>query len=137
MRRTNLRISFPIARTSVVLLLAIVIGSVLYVRFASKAETSSSSQRDLEVELVTLRPFGFEPTEISRRKGGFILFVDDRTGKEGSLLRLKRVTGESLRDVETNRKGSGWRDVFDLPPGNYVLTDAGNPDSSCRIIILP
>src|SRR5215204_5308853 len=66
-----------------------------------------------EVELITLRPEGFEPMQIVRPKGPFVLLVDDRTGKEGSALSLQRVKGERLRDLNTNRKKSEWYDLID------------------------
>jgi len=91
----------------------------------------------LEVELITLRPAGFEPSEITRPKGPFVLFIDDRSGKETSSLVLQRINGERLRASNLNRKKSEWHDVIDLPPGTYVLQDAGNSELRCQIAILP
>ena len=59
---------------------------------------------ELEVELITLRPEGFEPSQITRAKGPFVMLVDDRSGKEGSSLKLQRLKGEQLRDI--NRSGA-------------------------------
>jgi hypothetical protein len=91
----------------------------------------------LEVELVTLRPAGFEPSEIIRPKGSFVLFIDDRSGKENSSLVLRRVKGERLRALNLNRKKSESHAVLDLPPGTYVLQDAGDSELHCQITILP
>ena len=90
----------------------------------------------VEVEQITLRPAGFEPSEISRPKGPFVLFIDDRSGIDTSLV-LQRVSGERLRAINLNRKKSEWHDVIDLPPGNYVLQHAGNPELRCQITVLP
>jgi len=90
----------------------------------------------LEVELVTLRPAGFEPSEITRPKAPFVLFVDDRSGKDTALV-LQRINGERLRTINLNRKKSEWHSMIDLPPGNYVLQDAGNSELRCQITILP
>jgi hypothetical protein len=90
----------------------------------------------LEVELTTLRPAGFEPSEITRPKGPFVLFIDDRSGKETSLV-LQRMNGERLRAINLNRKKSEWHSMIDLPPGTYVLQDAGNSELRCQITILP
>ena len=139
----NFSISFG-QGLSIALLFAIVAGAGLYVRSASRAQTQPSSsastqtsRSDLEVELVTLRPHGFEPAEIERPKGPFVLFVDDRSGREGSSLTLQRVKGDRLRDLNTNNKKSEGYDVVDLPPGDYVLTDATNSESRFQITIRP
>jgi hypothetical protein len=90
----------------------------------------------LEVELITLRPAAFEPSEITRPKGPFVLFIDDRSGKETALV-LQRINGERLRAINLNRKKSEWHSVIDLSPGTYVLQDAGNSELRCQITILP
>ena len=100
---------------------------------------ASASQRSdtLEVELITVESYGFEPSVITRPKGPFILLVDDRTGTDGSSLQLQRVNGERVRDVKTNKTKSEWNGLVDLPPGDYVLTIAGSPESQCQIKIQP
>jgi len=98
---------------------------------------SEEAVNDLEVELVTLRPFGCEPSVIERFKGPFVLMVDDRTGKATSSLTLQHVQGQRVRDLQTDRRKSERYAVIDLPPGNYLLTDAANADARCQIRILP
>lgn len=98
---------------------------------------SISSSEPAEVELVTLQPAGFEPAEITRSKGPFVLFVDDRSGKDDSSLELKRMNGQRIRAVSLNRRKSEWNDVVDLAPGTYVLQDASSAELHCQITILP
>jgi len=121
---------------SVVAAIAILAIGVLFVTFASFRGGSTAISNPDEVELITLRPAGFEPTELTRAKGPFVLFVDDRSGKEKTSLELKRMNGERLRAISLQRKKSEWNDVVDLPPGTYVLQD-GNSESRCQITILP
>ena len=121
--------------------LAIAIGFTVFgiVLASTYRHTGASGQgmRDrLEVELITLRPAGFEPSEIARPKGPFVLVVDDRSGNQNSSFTLQRVNGEHLRGVNTNRMKSEWHDVVNLPPGDYLLTN-NNSDSSCHITVLP
>jgi hypothetical protein len=138
MSRSITRVLRPLA------VLIVVAGLVAYGKFAgySKpgpgiAAPALDVQNDLEVELITLRPEGFEPLQVTRPKGPFVLVVDDRSGKEDSSLRLQRLQGERLRDVNTNRKKSEWYDLIDLPPGEYVLSDAENPERRCQISLMP
>jgi len=109
---------------------------VLFVTFGSLRGASTANSEPAEVELITLRPAGFEPMEISRPKGPFVLFVEDRSGKENSSLELKRMTGERLRAISLQRKKYEWNEVVDLPPGAYVLQD-GDSELRCQITILP
>jgi hypothetical protein len=96
-----------------------------------------SDNTQLEIELITLRPAGFEPSEITRPKGAFVLFLDDRSGKENSSLVLQRVNGERLRTINVERKKSNWNEVFNLAPGTYILQDGSNSELRCQITILP
>lgn len=115
--------------------IAILAFGLLVVAFA-RFRGDSNSQAT-EVELITLRPAGFEPAEITRAKGPFVLFVDDRSGKDNSSLELKQLNGQRVRAVSLNRRKAEWNDVVDLSPGTYVLQDASNPEWRCQITILP
>jgi hypothetical protein len=117
--------------------MAVLAIGVLFVTLGSLRSSSKDNSQPAEIELITLRPAGFEPSEITRSKGAFVLVVDDRSGKENSSLELQRVNSERLRTISINRKKSDWHDVFDLAPGTYVLQDARNPDLRCQITILP
>ena len=99
--------------------------------------TIQRSSSDLEVELITLRPSGCEPAEITRSRGAFVLFVDDRTGRESSTLSLVNTNGDRMKEARTTKKRSEWHDLIDLTPGVYLLVDAANSQTSCRITIQP
>lgn len=89
----------------------------------------------VETELVTIQPQGFEPKQITRPVGRFNLLVDNRSGLEDVSLQIDVETGPRLRSVHVNRSQLDWNDVFDLPPGNYTLTEANHSDWVCRITI--
>ncbi len=91
----------------------------------------------MEVELVTVRPHGFVPAEITRPRGRFLLAVNDRSGLEEVDVRLFREAGGVEREVKVNRKKPDWRELVNLPPGRYVLTEAAHPEWGCRITITP
>ena len=147
-----LGITTRIRRAPMVTLAVLVIAAPLVTYAGLRASTSrnrqptlvqntpaSVSQRSetLEVELITVESYGFEPSTITRPKGPFMLLVDDRTGKDSSSLQLQRVNGERVRDVSTNKTKSEWNGLIDLPPGDYILTIAGSPESQCQIRIQP
>jgi len=99
------------------------------------ASPSGAKRKALEAEIITIRPNGFEPDELSRPKGRFILMVDNRSGIADVELQLDRETGARLHQVSVPSDEQDWNDEFDLPPGQYVLREAGHPEWSCRITI--
>jgi hypothetical protein len=100
----------------------------------SQTQTQPTPAR-IETELVTIRRHGFEPQEITRPAGPFFLAVENRSSLEEVTLRLDRVGGNRLREVNVPRKKLDWRDALDLPPGHYVLTEANHPEWVCNITI--
>lgn len=90
-----------------------------------------------EAELITITPTGFEPDQISRPQGPFILAVDNRSGLDEVGLYLERETG-SRTDVQPSRKRKlAWREIVDLPAGRYVLRAADHNDWRCTITVTP
>ncbi len=123
--------------------IAAVIAAVVAL-FASSAYTKRDvppqqrqKQERIETELLTLQSTGFEPNEIQRPQGAFILGVDNRTGVETIELRLVRTNGQQLKALEAPRRKISWREVVDLAPGQYVLSEANHPDWTCTVTILP
>jgi len=116
---------------------AILAIGALVVTLGTFRRAPDGNSQATEIELITLRPAGFEPTEITRPKGPFVLFIDDRSGRENSSLLLQRTNGGQSRAIGLQRQKSEWNDVVDLTPGTYVLQDANNSELRCQITILP
>ena len=109
---------------------------------AAKKEVASaaSTQRqrpiaNIEAELVTVTPHGFEPQQITRPLGPFLLMLDNRSGLRQVNLHLSREAGARLRDVPVPREEPNWSEVVALPPGQYLLTEADHPGWVCRVVI--
>ena len=103
----------------------------------STAALAVQTQNRLEAEHITLRPTGFEPAEITRPAGRFLLAVNDRSGEESVTLLLVRGTGDVLTPVrmrERPRKFE-WRQVVNLPAGRYELREAAHPEWRCQITV--
>ena len=131
------------SRTAMGALIAVVVIGIA--SFAGSAyikrEVTLSPQRQkperLETELITLQPSGFEPNEITRPQGAFILGVDNRAGVEAIELQFMRADGQRLNALQTRKRKVSWREVIDLPPGRYLLSVANHPEWTCNITILP
>lgn len=91
----------------------------------------------LEVEYVTLRQSGFDPAEITRPHGRFVLAVSNWSKAEEVEVRLERLEGGSLRAARLSRRKRNWSDAVELPPGRYLLTEANSPAWKCLITITP
>ena len=87
--------------------------------------------------VLVLRPNGFEPASVSWPKGRFFLAVDNHSGVNGLTLLLDREVGGRVKEVVLKMRKQRSAGMFDLPPGNYVLTEANHPGWVCRITITP
>ena len=76
---------------------------VVFALFASSAQQREKHVR-LETELITLQPSGFEPNEIRRPQGTFVLGVDNRAGVESIELQFMRVDGQRLNALQTPKR---------------------------------
>ncbi|MCA1632976.1 MAG: cupredoxin domain-containing protein [Acidobacteria bacterium] len=76
---------------------------------------------------ITLRSDGFDPSEVTRRAERFRLTVVNSSGREELTFRLMRVGGEQVHQSLMARGAAQWSEEFDLPEGQYALTEIGNP----------
>ena len=104
---------------------------------AASKPTQDSNNRRLEAELITLHPTGFEPSEINRPAGPFILSFQNRSGLEQLRLRIDKSSGPSVREVQSHREKSDWSDMIELPVGSYTVTEVNNPEWVLRLNITP
>lgn len=112
---------------------------------AAQSESSTEQQSDpsspIEVLRVTIRPTGFEPSEINHTHKSFYFTVDNQSGLDNVELKLEREAGNSSRNIEhvfELPKGRLRGGVMkSLPPGRYLLTEAQHPEWVCRITISP
>ena len=91
----------------------------------------------LESELITIWPRGFDPSTIRRPAGRFFLAIENRSGLDSVTLRIDRVAGNRLKEAAVSGGQMDWIDVLDLTPGDYVVTEADHPGWVCNITITP
>jgi hypothetical protein len=91
--------------------------------------------QSLEAEYITITSRGFEPSEITRSGGHFLLAVDNRSGLDDVALTLDRLAGDRVQQQRVSRSRSAWRVVVDLPPGRYVLGEANHSSWRCQLTI--
>lgn len=107
----------------------------------SGGAASAQATDKVESELITVRRFGFEPAVIKRPAGEVVFVINNRTHLQDLSLTLTRVQGnkptDKVKDVGMKRGHVNWIDRFNLPPGDYVLTEASHPEWKCAITLTP
>jgi len=94
-----------------------------------------SASQNIEVEVITATPAGFEPTTITRARGPFILALHNRSGDKELVLRLYRVSGEQLHEVRLRTGSRREHQRLDLPTGEYMISEASHPEWRCQLVI--
>lgn len=98
---------------------------------AFRAKTSvPQTQERVEAEIVTLRPWGFEPKEITRPKGKFLLAINNQSQKAEQLtFSFTEDRGKKLKEVKLDVRGKHRaNNLYDLNPGRYQLAVDGHPE---------
>jgi len=112
----------------------------------TSANTANSAvafqqQEKIESELITVSRFGFVPLAISRPAKDFVMTIVNRTADPQLNLTLNRAVGnrptEKVIDINLKRGRGSWNAHFNLPPGEYELSEASHPEWRCKITITP
>jgi len=96
---------------------------------------SLRSANRVEVVTVTVLPTGFEPNEIKRGPGVFILAVDNRSNLPHLNLRLEDESGNLRHERRITGGKLDSREPLDLPTGVYRLRAINQKGWVCRIEI--
>lgn len=91
----------------------------------------------LETELLTIRPTGFDPVEITRPAGRFVIAVNNLSGVDELDLHLEGEAGARQHEVRMSRGRLASKKLVNLPPGKYLLKEANHADWVCSITITP
>jgi len=99
--------------------------------------TANATAEKVYAQVILLRPHGFEPAEITRRKGKFLMVVLNRGGAWEANYQLDRLAGNKLHEAKVPREKRDWHQVVDLTPGDYVLKETNHPGWICKITVTP
>ena len=82
----------------------------------------------LEIEAVTITPEGFEPQQLERTAGPFILSVTNQSGVDALNIRIETEQHERIREKTLPLLTPYWRERIDPPPGKYIITEESHPE---------
>lgn len=86
-------------------------------------------------ELITLRPTGFDPAEITIPSGNFLLAIDNLSDVPNITLTLVEEKKNKLKDIKFESRNRDWREPINLKTGVYILSEISNPSWTCRITV--
>ena len=111
--------------------------SSIPLRVMNKVAPQKNSAVRVEAEVLTLRPAGFNPKQITRPPGHFLLVFENRSGIQDLTVQLS-LENNSARIISApiSRRVKGLRQLVDLPVGRYVLSVADHPQWTCVINIV-
>ena len=96
---------------------------------------AEADKHRIEPVAITLRPTGFEPTELIRPRGLFLLVVNNRSNNPDIELRLDHESGERQYQERVRGGKLDWRKPLDLRPGRYLLREMNHPQWMCYITV--
>src|SRR6266404_1425009 len=93
--------------------------------------------QEADVELITVHPWGFDPREIVRPEGRFYILIQNRSLLTKLDVQLNSISGvpSLLNEVEMPLGKTRRFDLYDLPPGDYVLTERAHATWPCKVKI--
>lgn len=86
-------------------------------------------------ELITLRPTGFDPAELTIPSGTFLLAIDNLSDIPNITLTLVEDKKNKIKDIKFESRNRDWREPINLKTGVYILSEISNPSWTCRITV--
>lgn len=96
---------------------------------------ASPAPDSVTMETVMLTPNGFEPKEINRSEGKFVLGIDNRIKPDEFSFELIQENGHSVRKLKMPKGQIRLRKMLNLPAGRYLLKEVDHPEWTCSIVL--
>lgn len=131
-------------RSLLALLIGLILAFSVYAAIRLKAAKRSAkpevaggptaANENVEAELITILPGGFEPRELVRPAGSFVLMFDNQSGLQPLDLRLERTGMPRVTELRLRRKTDSTT-ILNLPHGEYQVTEANHPEWSLKLTL--
>ena len=133
-----------VVKSLLTLLIALILAYSVYAAFRLKTARRSAeletvsgpttANENVEGELITILPNGFEPGELVRPAGSFVLMFDNQSGLQPLDLRLERAGMPRVTELRLRRKSDSTT-ILNLPQGEYQVTEANHPGWSLKLTL--
>lgn len=131
-------------KTALAITIASLLAAGIYAAFRTRPDLGAGAKAagmepaistdEFEAELITITANGFEPAEITRPAGRFVLMFDNQSGLRPLELRLERPGMPRLTELRLNRT-TGATKVLNLPAGEYQVAEADHPSWSLKLTL--
>ncbi|HKS30531.1 MAG TPA: hypothetical protein VJS44_22085, partial [Pyrinomonadaceae bacterium] len=89
-----------------------------------------------EALFITILPQGgFDPVQVTRTGGEFRLCLNKRPRADDLVVRLKKQSGELVKEISLPKESIDWSEMVNLAAGSYTLTEANHSGWACQITI--
>ena len=104
---------------------------------ATNSYDALQSGREIPLGVIrfTILPEGFDPPEVTFPAGRYLVVVKNRSFAGDITLRIDRAAGQRLKQFSVSKRKLDWQGVFDLTPGQYIISEANNPKWVANITI--
>ncbi len=111
-------------------------GNVVLVTLALSGQNGPPIKTDVETRVIEVGTRGFQPLQLLwPAKGKHMIFVRNTTKLQPLVLRLNRDQGPKLKEVPLGDNHRHWKELLELAPGTYFLTEANHPAWKCMIVV--
>jgi hypothetical protein len=107
---------------------------------ASGGSQSRPNNKPFPIVLTNLTRFGFEPSAMRVPAGRCLLAVRNVSGKEPVELQVKRDNNGQAETLASEKHGgrkNHWEKYMEFGVGEYLITEAGNPQWKLRLTVVP
>lgn len=94
-----------------------------------------NKDQKLEIEAVTITPEGFEPQQLERPAGPFILAVTNQSGFDALNVRIETKQHDRFSEKTLPLETPYWRERINPPSGKYIITEEHHPEWMLTLII--
>ncbi len=102
----------------------------------SAALTGQNPPNSTQIRVIELGLRGFMPSRLLWPVAGrHWIFVRNTTRAQPLVLHFDTSVGAKLKEVQLTPKNPHWRELIELPPGTYVLTEASHPAWKAVIVV--
>lgn len=85
-----------------------------------------SNEDEPQVVSLEVTPNGFQPSETIAHRGGFLILLQNRTGRRDLSFYLIRENQERLAESEPQKRD--WKAQVQLGPGTYIVGETNHPE---------
>jgi hypothetical protein len=107
------------------------LGILLVLALAARGQQTAKALVQVDTQLIELNQYGFIPKQVTRGKAQYYIFVRNVTGLRNLTVKLVDRSGTTTTQQNLTATSPHWRELLQLSPGKYTLSEASHPSWTC------